>query len=372
MIKKYKRINSGFIRRTSRIYLKSLNKGKKDRLYKSLLVYANVVRYFIEMLWTKQEFSNVFNYQDIKRATERFGITARLSSCAYKQAKEIVNSQIKKSKRKRRMPRFKKVVANLDSRFFAISPFRGSFNWALKLSSGLPSIVIPFNNTKHTLKFINSGWILGNSIRIGVNQNKEIWIDLIFEKAKPEKKKEGRILAVDLGYRSLLATSDGKLIGTELKDKIKKIGKRRKRSHYYIRTEINRYLKQLKLDDVKLLVLENLRNVKKNKRGKFSRNSNRLLSFWHYSQALDKLRQICEERGIGIEFKSPYKTSQRCPYCGKIDRRNRNGERFRCIYCGFEEHADIVGAKNLELLGLAGVYSLRSLQGNFIGVHKCL
>jgi len=53
--------------------------------------------------------------------------------------------------------------------------------------------------------------------------------------------------------------------------------------------------------------------------------------------------------------------SQRCHICGKIDSGNRKGERFRCVSCGHEEDADHNAAKNLEYLGLAGVYSLRLL-----------
>lgn len=90
----------------------------------------------------------------------------------------------------------------------------------------------------------------------------------------------------------------------------------------------------------------------------------RLLSFWHYARVINRLRQICEEKGTRIEFKSPYKTSQRCPICGNIDRRNRNADKFKSTRCAFEENTDIVGAINLKVLGLAGVYSLRSPQAN--------
>lgn len=364
MIKRYKRANSGLMRRSSRIYLNDLNKGKGERLCSFLLNYANVVRYFIEMFWSIKDFSNKLPDKTITdRAVKRFGITARLSQLTAKQAKEMVNSQRKKSNRKKRMPRFKRISINLDSRFFTLTKFNGHFDWSLKFSSGIPPIIVPFNNTKHTLKFLNNGWVLSSSIRLGI-KNKEQWIDLIFEKPKPEFKNEGKILGVDLGYRCLLATSDGHLIGRELKDKIKKGGKRRKSFHHYIQTEANRLLKTLELDKVKVLVLERLKGVKKFKRGKFSRQTNRLLSFWHYARVINRLRQICEEKGTRIEFKSPHKTSQRCPICGNIDRRNRNADKFKCTNCAFEENADIVGAINLKALGLAGVYSLRSLQAN--------
>lgn len=366
MKKAYKKNNFGYMRRTSRVYLMLANKGKIEKLRSFLFNYANIVRYFIEMFWTRQEFTNVFNYEDIKKAVQRFGITARLSSCAYKQAKEIVNSQGQKSKRKRRIPRFRKLVINLDNRFFTLSKFNGSFDWALEFQSGLPKMIIPFSNTKHTLKYLNNGWNLANSIRLGVD-NKGLFIDLIFEKEKPSIKQTGEILGVDLGYRVPIATSDKKLLGVELKKTIEKAGKRRKSFHHYIGTEIDRVVKQLDLSNVKLLAIENLKNVKKNKRGKFSRRVNRLLSFWQYARVIQRLRQRCEAEGVLLKVKSSYKTSQRCPLCGNIGRRNRNADRFKCTNCGFEENADIVGAMNLKVLGLAGVYSLRSLKSQFSG-----
>ena len=365
MIKKHRRTYSGYMRRASRIYPSSLNKSKQEKVIQSLNNYANVVRYYITMLWSQKDFDSKLAPKEITdRGVRRFDITARMSQLACKQAKEIINSQIKKEIKT--IPRFRHISVNLDSRFFILEKFNGSFDWALKFSSGFPKIVIPFNNTKHTLKFINNNWLLGKSIRIGAKNNR-IWIDLIFEKPKPGLKKKGDVLGIDLGYRTPIATSRKELIGQELKAKIEKTGKRRKTHHYYIQTEYNRLLKQINLSNVILLAVENLKNVKKFKRGKFSRKVNRLLSFWLYAKVINRLRQICEEQGVCFKFKSPYKTSQRCPNCGNIDGKNRRNDKFHCTNCKFEENADIVGAMNLKFLGLAGEYSLRSLQSNIIG-----
>ncbi|MFN7064858.1 MAG: zinc ribbon domain-containing protein [Aquificaceae bacterium] len=85
---------------------------------------------------------------------------------------------------------------------------------------------------------------------------------------------------------------------------------------------------------------------------------------------MQRLRQRCEEEGIRLEFKSPWKTSQRCPLCGEIERRSRNGSKFKCVNCGFEADADLIGALNLRALGLAGAYSLGSLKRGFYGCHE--
>jgi IS605 OrfB family transposase len=362
MIKKYKRSNSGYMRRTARIYFTEVNAGKLKQLSTFLLFYSQIVNYYIELFWSSKNFSSQLASKTITdRAVVRFNITARLAQAASKQAKEIVNSQRKKVEKQRTMPLFKNIAVNLDSRFFEISAFKGRFDYALTFNSGLPNIVIPFNKTKPTNTFVNNGWTLAKSIRLGLKK-KSLFIDLIYEKPIPALKKTGEILGVDLGYRVPLATSDKQLLGTELKAKIEKIGKRRKSYHHYVETEVNRYVKQIDLSKIKTVAIEKLKNVKSKKRGKFSRRVNRLLSMWQYAKVTKKLEQRCEEEGVLLKFKAPWKTSQHCPSCGKIDDKSRKGDRFKCTGCGFEEHADVVGALNLKALELAGVYSLRSLK----------
>jgi IS605 OrfB family transposase len=352
------------MRRSSRIYLNSLNKNKAGALKEFLHSYSNSLNYSITRLWSSDDVldGDLVDKSFTNTIRDRFNTTARLSQCIAKQAKEMVLSQRKKSIKKQRIPRFHHSIANLDSRFVTIEKFNGHFNMCLKFGSGVPKLVVPFNWTKHTNKFISSGWTLGKSIILGYDNG--LFIDLIFEKEKSPKRTEGKVIGIDRGFRSMLYSSDGQDIGTELKDKIKVAGKRKKSHQHFITTEENRFIKQLNLTDVKTIVLENLKSVK---RGKFSRNVNRLLSFWHYAKVGTRLEQICEELGVSIQYKNPWKTSQRCPECGNIDRRNRNGKRFLCLSCGHQDDADHIGARNLEALGLAEVYSLRSLPSKFNG-----
>ena len=363
MIKKHKRVHSGWMRRASRIYLNDLNDGKAENLRKFLNQYQQATNYTVTRLWSEKDISSDLLPKEVTDdISDRFDTTARLSQCIGKQAKEIITSQKEKSKRKQRLPRMTSHTANLDSRFVDIQEFDGHFDMCIKTGSGVPKMVIPFNWTKHTNKF-REAWMLSRSIRLGYDEN-GIFIDLIFEKEKPSLKQEGDVLGIDRGYNCMLACSNSQMIGTELKQSIKKGGKRRKSYHHYIETEMNRHLKTLNTENIKLIALEDLKNVKANKRGKFSRNVNRLLSFWHYAKVGKRLEQICEETGIRVSLKSPWKTSQRCSVCGNIDRRNRKGEKFRCLDpdCKSEMNADYNASRNLEALGLAGVYSLRSLQ----------
>ena len=229
MKKRYKKNHSGWMRRTSRIYLINANKSKVKELNKFLNLYQNAVNYCIIRFWSSSDLDENLSGKEItKSIQERFGVTARLSQCAAKQAKEIVRSENEKSKskKKRRMPRFTNKTANLDSRFVQLKEFNGSFDMCLKFGSGVPRFIIPFNFTKHTNKFRDDGWELSNSIRLGHNIN-GLFIDLIFEKERPPLKKEGEVIGIDRGFNNMLGASDGQFIGSELKETIKKGGKGR-------------------------------------------------------------------------------------------------------------------------------------------------
>lgn len=366
MIKRHRRKIPSGMRRTSRIYLNSTNTAKAWVLMTFLNSYQNVVNYCIVRLWSHLDANDksLPDHEFTKAVQERFETSARLAQCASKQAKEIAFSQINKGKK--RMPRFTTHIANLDSRFVKVEEFNGHSDMCLKFGSGVPKLIIPFNWTKHTNKFRANNWELANSIRLGYTK-KGLFVDLIFEKARPKQVEGGKVIGIDSGLNTMLVTSDNQFIGTGLKETVKRGGKRRKAWHHFIKTETNRYLKSLNLDNITLISIEDLKHVKRGKRGKFSRKVNRLLSFWLYAKVRERLTQLCEEKGIRISFKSPWKTSQRCSVCGNTDRRNRRGERFLCLSCGYEANADYNASKNLEALGLAGVYSLRSLRTSEVG-----
>lgn len=53
---------------------------------------------------------------------------------------------------------------------------------------------------------------------------------------------------------------------------------------------------------------------------------------------------------LAIKVDADY-TSQACPHCGHTSRENRpnRGLTFHCESCGFELHADLVGARNIAI-----------------------
>jgi predicted RNA-binding Zn-ribbon protein involved in translation (DUF1610 family) len=61
------------------------------------------------------------------------------------------------------------------------------------------------------------------------------------------------------------------------------------------------------------------------------------------------VKTLCEREGIPFKLVPAQYTSVTCPKCGFKDYRNRNGERFNCLSCGYQADADIVGAMNIGL-----------------------
>jgi putative transposase len=337
-----------------------VNKGKLLGVHEFLVEYQKCVNYFIARLWSEKRFNG--SYLDkpyINSARQRFNLTARLIQCAGKQAFEVVKSQRKKDKLQ--FPKFKTLSATLDSRFWSITDNENMFNW-LKLQSGF-TFLVPFKKSKLWDKWIEKGFTLSKSMRVSIRKGK-LELEFFFEHEAPALKPTGSTEGLDLGYVNLATCSDGQMVGKHLNEYIRTFPKRKKNTHKTITGKVYQELKTLDLSKVNTLVLENLKKVKHNTRGTFSRTHNRRLSHWLYAKVIRWLEQRCEEQGIRIEYKSPWKTSQNCPVCHKWDKRNRNGERFKCINCGHEEHADVIGSQNLKALGLAGVYSLRLLKTN--------
>jgi putative transposase len=68
-----------------------------------------------------------------------------------------------------------------------------------------------------------------------------------------------------------------------------------------------------------------------------------------WSMFADMLRYKLVERGGELEFVNPAHTSQACPKCGVVDATSRRSQsEFVCTACGHADHADVVGARNIE------------------------
>ena len=74
------------------------------------------------------------------------------------------------------------------------------------------------------------------------------------------------------------------------------------------------------------------------------RKNNRSLNSWSFYRLTKFIEYKAVLAGIRLVYVNPYKTSQRCPHCGKEHK--ARDRRYECE-CGFHAHRDVVGAINI-------------------------
>lgn len=110
-----------------------------------------------------------------------------------------------------------------------------------------------------------------------------------------------------------------------------------------INASINRFLRERKPE---VVVTEYLRNLSAYG---FIKGMNRKLSSWLKGEIQDRFEFKALAEGFCHEQVNPAYSSQTCPICDYVAKGNRKGDRFKCLNhrCGYEGHADQVGAVNL-------------------------
>ena len=154
------------------------------------------------------------------------------------------------------------------------------------------------------------------------------------------------LTGIDVGIDNAIVTSDGKIMGTE----VKSIGIRTKWRSYKnkvtpTKQSLNHYAKELvAMYPSSNFAVETLSFTGKRNRSKLFRSRN---NRWAYNHISNRLTELGRLEGFRVIKVNPAYSSQECPACGFTDRANRQGTSFLCGQCGYGNHADVVGAINL-------------------------
>lgn len=206
-------------------------------------------------------------------------------------------------------------------------------------------IVIPINETKHSNKLKSRDFIRKTTWLINTKEIKSVW-------SKTVKPTKGTIiLGGDQGLTTCLTLSDRQITppnkhGYDLKNIIDILCRKKQGSKAYKATQehrknyINWSIKQLNLENVAELRLEELRNVRRGK------TSSALLAHWTYTEINNQVFNLCAERGVSVTEQGSQYRSQRCNCCGWVQKSNRCRKEFICKSCGHTEDSDINGAMN--------------------------
>ena len=347
------------IARSSKTTLKFATRKKRELLERIMKEYSRVVNIFIEMFWGNP-FTRQMLLAPVINAPETW-LSARMRQCAAREALGMIDCAEESAKVKGTVP-IKPVHTSqkmiLSAQVVKIEKGRNSFDLWLVLSSigeGI-KIYLPLKRHRHFNFFAN--WKMSNSVVIHQND-----VQFSFEIETGPKKNAGPQIGIDVGINHLLATSEGELLGSEVRLLIQKIKNKRQGSKAYQKAKktLSYYLHKtvkefFKTHDLLLVVVEHLQGLKQGKQPNRGKEFRKTLSNWNYRELLDIIQMRTEENRVCFRSVNPYKTSQQCPICSHTERGNRSNEKFCCLRCGYSEQADLVGARNILDRFISGQY----------------
>ena len=187
------------------------------------------------------------------------------------------------------------------------------------------------------------------------------------ETPKPIEYQEA--LGIDLGVVNIAVDSDGEVFSGEkvnglrrrhaklrarLQSKgtksAKRLLKKRRRKEHRFAQDVNHCIAKRiveKAEDTgRAVALEDLKGIRG--RTTVRKSQRRQHHSWSFYDLRQKIEYKGELAGIPVILVDPKYTSQMCPVCGCVDKRNRpNQATFSCVSCGFSGHADTIAAVNI-------------------------
>ena len=224
------------------------------------------------------------------------------------------------------------------------------FSW---LEAGKPRIQVPLVPSPYITKVEDaSKGILARKTKRGR------WRFEVVDKREwltPEATEDMPRLAGDIGLNVLVATSDGRLLGSKFKPGFDRLYSKVKT------VRANRQRQGFKENSPRLDCLESkLTGMTATCVGEVANNLVRdYLNYVFVIEDLDLSGCRGQKRFAyrflhhSLECKvpcckvNPAYTSQECPVCHYVSRLNRKGTKFICRSCGHKCHADVVGGRNL-------------------------
>lgn len=277
-------------------------------------------------------------------------------------------------------PRFKK-KGQSDS-------FRYPDPKQIKLDQGNSRIFLP---KLGWLRYRNSRAVLGTMKNVTVSQNGGKWfVSIQTEREIVQPRPQGGAVGIDMGITRFATLSDGSFYApinsfkrqatalrkaqqavsrkTRFSNNWKKAKARVQRIHARIGNARRDYLhkttttisqnhamvciEDLQVRNMSRSAAGNSEQPGKNVRVKSGLNKSILDQGWfEFRRQLDYKLQW---RGGWLIAVPPQNTSRTCTCCGHVSADNRKAQaQFRCVACGFEENADVVGAINVLRAGHA-------------------
>lgn len=313
------------------------NKEKLKKLDGLLLFWKEEVHRKIDIFWVFPKVTGSFPPLEYTHGSKYL-------SEATKRAWRLVKSA-KKVKQKEK-PDYKGNEIDLTECCFKfIEPETESFDFWIKcmtLNKG-KRVAIPCKKTGILNRALEKGK-LKKSCKIWKSP-KGIYYLVVFIETLSKARENTKKLGIDTGMLHPVATSKGTFFGDDLRPLRIRTKHRTYTQISPYKQGLNRVAKQLVFSYPQTdFVLEDLKfKGKKKSSREFRRKNNN----WAYKHLGHKLESVGELEGFKVLYRNPARTSITCPICFHVAKGNRNGECFLCLKCGYQNHADTVGAINI-------------------------
>jgi len=202
-------------------------------------------------------------------------------------------------------------------------------------------------------------------------KSRSFFFHVVLEFPDPVIPVPSNVLGVDLGLNNLAVSSDGRFylkhqvrdrVGRYrgLKSRLQSKGTPSAKRHlkavagkeHRFRRDVNHcVIKQIVTQALKhrydTITIEDLEGICE--QGRELRKSFRArLHSWPFEQFRGFLTYKALAAGIGVKEMSPRYTNQRCSRCGHVHKKQRQGNDFHCVKCGYQNHADLNAAFNIS------------------------
>lgn len=350
--------------RSSKCSVKFATHKKKIELQTILKEYGKIVNIFIDYFWDKKV-NKTQLLKPIVDIPKDSWLSARLRKVAAREALDMILASKERWKDKpnklvKPVHKGKRMYVSCTIAELKDSKEAKQFDAWLHIASVGNKITmdIPIKFHKHYNRLCIKGKRLNSYI---ITEN---YVQFVFETETGAKKDGKKCIGVDTGINALASLSTGQQLGKDIKQNIERVKRCKQgsngkdRARRALKQRIDEVAKEVIKTNPDLIVVEGLKNLGKNSKLKrrLSKNIRRSIGSWNWKYWLGRLEMQCEQNRVSFRTVSPYNTSITCPKCGLADKKNRDGEIFRCQSCDHTDNADINASRNILSRFLTGKY----------------
>ena len=202
-------------------------------------------------------------------------------------------------------------------------------------------------------------------------KNNSFFFHVVLEFPDQVLPESSKVLGVDLGLNNLAVSSNGQFYMKHsvrghvskirgLKSRLQSKGTPSAKRHLCVvsqkehrfRRDVNhcvtkQIVRSAKASGYDTIAIEDLKGIRQQNR-ELQKSFRARLNSWPFDQFRQFLTYKALACGIGIVVIDPRYTSQKCSRCGHVLKSQRNGNEFRCVACGYQNHADLNASYNIS------------------------